>query len=105
MKYELIYKTLSKEIGPVALSILLKAIQDILDNLPAYFRKIQLTPDGRIDEDTVLKLVWYQDFNRAIGDFLRGLEEILYTEVYAVKRHLGVDYEQQVLKWINRIGN
>ncbi len=105
MKYELIYKTLSKEIGPVALSILLKAIQDILENLPSYFQKIQLTPDGRIDEDTVLKLVWYQDFNRAIGDFLRGLEEILYTEIYAVKKHLGVDYEQQVLKWINRIGN
>lgn len=105
MKYELIYKTLSKEIGPIALSILLKAIEDILENLPSYFQKIQLAPDGRIDEDTVLKLVWYQDFDRAIGDFLRGLEEILYTEVYAVKKHLGMEYEQQVLKWINRIGN
>lgn len=105
MKYELIYKTLSKEIGPIALSILLKAIEDILENLPSYFQKIQLTPDGRIDEDTVLKLVWYQDFDRAIGDFLRGLEEILYTEIYAVKKHLGMDYEQQVLKWINGIGN
>jgi hypothetical protein len=105
MKYELIYKTLSKEIGPIALSLLLKAIEDIMENLPSYFQKIQLNSDGRIDEDTVLKLVWYHDFNKNIGHFLKGLEEILYTEIYTVKKHLGIEYEQQVLKWINGIGN
>jgi hypothetical protein len=105
MKYELIYKVLSKEIGPISLSLLLKAIEDIMENLPGYLQKIQFTPDGRIDEDMVLKLVWYHDFNRTIGNFLRGLEEILYTEIYTVRRHLGVEYEQQVLKWINGIGN
>gem|GEM_PF-746591 len=105
MKYELIYKTLSKEIGPIALSLLLKAIEDIMENLPTYFQKIQLNSDGRIDEDTVLKLVWYHDFNKNIGQFLKGLEEILYTEIYTVKKHLGIEYEQQVLKWINGIGN
>jgi hypothetical protein len=105
MKYELIYKVLSKEIGPISLSLLLKAIEDIMENLPTYLQKIQFTPDGRIDEDMVLKLVWYHDFNRTIGNFLRGLEEILYTEIYTVRRHLGVEYEQQVLKWINGIGN
>jgi hypothetical protein len=105
MKFELIYKTLSKEIGPVALSLLLKAIEDIMENLPSYFQKIQLNSDGRIDENTVLKLVWYHDFNKNIGRFLRGLEEILYTEIYTVKKHLGIEYEQQVLKWINGIGN
>lgn len=105
MKYELIYKTLSKEIGPIALSILLKAVEDIFENLPPYLQKIQLNPDGRIDEETVLKTLWYHDFDKNIGDFLRGLEEILYTEIYAVKKHLGTEYEQQVLKWINGIGN
>jgi len=105
MKYELIYKTLSKEIGPIALSLLLKAIEDIMENLPTYFQKIQLNSDGRIDEDTVLKLVWYHDFDKNIGHFLKGLEEILYTEIYTVKKHLGIEYEQQVLKWINGIGN
>lgn len=105
MRYELIYKTLSKEIGPIALSILLKAIEDIMDNLPSYLQKIQLNADGRIDEETVLKLLWYHDFDKNIGPFLRGLEEVLYTEIYAVKKHLGTSYEQQVLKWINGIGN
>ena len=103
LRYELIYKTLSKEIGPIALSILLKAIEDIMENLPTYLQKINLNADGRIDEGTVLKLLWYHDFEKNIGPFLRGLEEILYTEIYAVKRHLGTAYEQQVLKWINGI--
>jgi hypothetical protein len=105
LKYELIYKTLSKEIGPIALSLLLKAIEDIMENLPSYFRKIQLNSDGKIIEDTIIKSLWYHDFDKNISEFLRGLEEILYTEIYAVKKHLGVDYEQQVLKWIKGVGN
>lgn len=105
MKYELIYKTLSKEIGPIALSLLLKSIEDIMENLPSYFRKIQLNSDGKIIENTIIKSLWYHDFDKNISEFLRGLEEILYTEIYAVKKHLGVEYEQQVLKWIKGVGN
>ncbi|UCH92853.1 MAG: DUF4388 domain-containing protein [Candidatus Aminicenantes bacterium] len=104
MKYEIIYKVMLKEIGPISLSLLLKAVEDIMDNLPSYLQKIQLNPDGSINEELVLKSVWYYDFDEHIGEFLRGLEEILYTEIYAVKKHLGVEYEQQVLKWINGIG-
>lgn len=105
LKYEIIYKVMLKEIGPISLSLLLKAVEDNMENLPAYFRKIQLNPDGMINEELILKSVWYHDFDEYIGEFLKGLEEILYTEIYAVKKHLGVEYEQQVLKWINGIGS
>lgn len=105
MKYEIIYKVMLKEIGPISLSLLLKAVEDIMENLPSYFQKFQLNPDGTINEELILKSVWYHDFDEHIGEFLRGLEEILYTEIYTVKKHLGVEYEQQVLKWINGIGN
>ncbi len=105
LKYELIYKMLTKEIGPVALSILYRAIEDIHENLPAYLQNIELTPDGRLPEDTISKALWYHDFSKNVGEFLRGLEEILYAEIFAVKRHLGVEHEQQVLKWLNGIGN
>jgi hypothetical protein len=104
MKFEIIYKVMLKEIGPISLSLLLKAVEDIMENLPSYFRKIQLNPDGTINEELISKSVWYYDFDEHIGEFLRGLEEILYTEIYAVKKHLGIEYEQQVLKWINGIG-
>lgn len=105
MKFELIYKIMLKEIGPISLSLLSKAMEDIMENLPAYFQKARLNNGGGIDEEPLLKAVWYHDFDQHIGEFLRGLEELLYTEVYTVKKHLGEEYEQQVLKWINGIGN
>lgn len=105
MKYEVIYKVMLKQIGPISHSLLLKAVEDIMDNLPSYFQKIQLKSDGTIDEEPILKAVWYHEFDQHIGDFLRALEEILYTEIYSVKKHLGVEYEQQVLKWISGVGS
>ncbi|MCK5055054.1 MAG: DUF4388 domain-containing protein [Candidatus Aminicenantes bacterium] len=104
MKYEMVYKVLSKEIGPIAFSIFSRAVEDIMDNLPHYFRRIKLTPNGSINKE-FLKSVWYHDFDKYAGGFLRGLEEILYAEVYMVKKHLGVDQEQQVLKWLMRTGS
>jgi hypothetical protein len=100
----MVYKVLSKEIGPIALSLLSRAIEDIMDNLPQYFRRIKLNPNGTINEE-LLKSVWYHDFDKYAGGFLRGLEEILYAEAYMVKKHLGVDQEQQVLKWLMRTGS
>ncbi|MCP4217970.1 MAG: DUF4388 domain-containing protein [bacterium] len=104
LKYEFIYKTLCKEIGPIALSLLFKSIEDIIDNLPPYLQKAQLNSDGKLEVESILKALWYHDYEKHVGAFLRGLEEILYTEMYAVKRHLGTEYEQQVLKWINAAG-
>ncbi|MCP4153109.1 MAG: DUF4388 domain-containing protein [bacterium] len=105
LRFELIYKTISKEIGPIAHSLLLKAIEDIMENLPFFLQKMQLNSDGRIDDEALLKTLWYHDFDKNCGEFLRGLEEVLYTEIYAVKKHLGMEYEQQVLKWISGIGS
>jgi hypothetical protein len=104
-KYELIYRVLLKEIGPISLSILFKAIEDICDNLPTYMQKVRFDTNGGIDKEVILKNLWYQDFENTKVDFLRSLEEILYAEIYVVKKHLGVDSEQQVLRWINNLGN
>lgn len=101
LKYEMIYKILSKEIGPIALSILSKSIEDISEKLPFFLKKVSLKPDGSVQKTPILKSVWYYDFEQYIGQFVKGLEEILYAEIYAVKKHLGIEYEQQILKWIH----
>ena len=101
----MIYKMLSKEIGPISLSVLMKAVEDVMDNLPGYLQKVKFMSNGSINEELVLKSVWYHDFDENIGEFLRGLEEILYAEIFVVKKHMGVEYEQQVLKWIKGTGN
>jgi hypothetical protein len=104
-KYEYIYRVLSKEIGPVAQTILFEAITAILDSIPAYFRNLEITAEGRIEAKSVLKSIWYESFEEHSTEFLKGLEEILYAEIYAVKRHLGKDHEKMILQWIREPGN
>jgi hypothetical protein len=104
-RFEYIYRVLSKEIGPVAQSILFDAITAIMETIPACFQNLEITPDGRIDAKSVLKSIWYEDFAQHGSEFLKGLEEILYAEVYAVKRHLGKDHEKMILQWIREPGN
>ena len=66
---------------------------------------LEIRADGRLEERSILKGVWHEDFAGSGGEFLRGLEEILYAEIFAVKRHLGKEYESQILQWIRNPGN
>ena len=104
-KFEYIYRVLSKEIGPVAQSILFEAITAILESIPACFHNLEITSDGRIEEKSILKSIWYENFEEHSNEFLKGLEEILYAEIYAVKRHLGKEHEKLILQWIREPGN
>ncbi len=104
-KFEHIYRVLSKEIGPVAHAILTDAITAVLDSIPPCFQGVEIRGNGRVDEKSIMKSVWYENFAEAGGEFLRGLEEILYAEIYAVKRHLGKEHETLLLQWIRKPGN
>ena len=104
-KYISIYKLLSKEIGPVALSILGGSVAEIQDNIPSYFQGLKINPQGGLDEESLLKALWYLDFETHSADFLKGLEEILYAEIFTIKKHLGKEYEKLVLQWIGESGN
>jgi len=104
-KFEYIYRVLSKEIGPVAQSLLFEAITAIQESIPACFHNLEITAEGRIEAKSVLKSIWYEDFEQHSNEFLKGLEEILYAEIYAVKRHLGKDHEKLILQWIREPGN
>ncbi len=101
-KYELIYKVFSKEIGPIALSILQKSITDISENLPIYLQKIKWNGNGTIQEESLLKSVYHKDFQENIKEFLTGLEEILYAGIYTIRKNISPEKEQTILKWINR---
>ncbi len=103
-KYAHIYRTLSKQIGPVALSILSDSIDAIRDTLPPCFANLQLAPDGAIEDGPLLKALWFRSLDETLPDLLRGLEEILYAEVYAVRKHLGRGGEQAILQWIRESG-
>ena len=104
-KYGYIYHVFSKEIGPVAHSILVDALTSILDQIPPFFQNCRLAEDGCLDSRSFLKTIWHLNFEENIANLLRGLEEILYAEIFAVKRHLGKEHEQLILQWIREIGH
>ncbi|HSQ35062.1 MAG TPA: DUF4388 domain-containing protein [Candidatus Binatia bacterium] len=104
-KFEYIYRVLSKEIGPIAQSILFDAITAVMESIPPCFHNLEITGEGRIEPKSVLKSIWYESFEEHSNEFLKGLEEILYAEIFAVKRHLGKEHEKMLLQWIREPGN
>lgn len=97
---EMIYKMLKKEIGPIAMTISHNTLDEIRESLPGPFKKAELTPDGRISEQILQKTIWTGDMKKRLGDFIAALDEILYAQIYAVRKNLGNDHEQQVLRWV-----
>jgi len=99
--YEMIFKLLKKEIGPIAMSISQNSLDEIRNTLPGPFKKTEMTPEGKLDSEQLLqKTIWFGDMTKKMGEFVHALEEILYAQIFAVKKNLGNDHEQQVLRWV-----
>ncbi|MCK5222220.1 MAG: hypothetical protein KAR14_11620, partial [Candidatus Aminicenantes bacterium] len=65
----------------------------------------EIDKNGRLIDKKILKKVWYHDFENHSSEFVRGLEELLYAQIFAVKKNLGIDYENQILRWLKGTGN
>jgi len=103
-KCSFIFKYISKEIGPVALNILEKCLEDTKSSLSPIFEKARLGPDGKVETSAILKggiSLSREEFKRQI---LNGLNEILVAEVLAVKRTLGNEHESTLVNHLKKIG-
>lgn len=103
-KCSYIFKYISKEIGPVALSVIGNSLEDVRSRLDPAFQGLELKADGRIELKSLLKTSM-----NLIGDenrrgLLRSMDEILVAEVLAVKRTLGSGHESALVRSLERIG-
>ncbi len=96
--FSLIYRSLYKEIGPIAENILEKYISDVKENLPDSFRSVTLRKDGSLNIEQIVS-----SLNLGIEDLVQKLDEFLIAMIYAVKRTLGQRYESYIVKTINEI--
>jgi hypothetical protein len=103
-KCSYIFKYTSKEIGPVALNVLEKALDDIRSRLGPPLQGLELRADGRIEFKPfpLMSLNLYHE--ESLRNFIRVLNEILVAEVLAVKKTLGNAHEAAVVKNLERIG-
>jgi len=103
-KCSYIYKSVSKELGPVALNLMEKSIEDIKPSLSRHFRKIRLDASGKIDLQPVLKANIILSDRETIQTIIKSLNEILSAEILAVKKTLGSEFESALTKSLEKIG-
>ena len=102
-KCSYIYKSVSKELGPVALNLMEKSIQDIKPHLSQHFQKIRLGVDGKIDLQSVLKSNIIMSDRDTIQLIIKSLNEILAAEILSVKKSLGSEFESTLIKNLETI--
>jgi hypothetical protein len=103
-KCSYIYKSVSKELGPVALNLMEKSIEDIKPHLWQHFQKIRMGVDGKIDLQAVLKSNLILSDRDTIQLIIKSLNEILTAEILAVKKSLGSEFESTLIKNLETIG-
>ena len=103
-KCSFIFKYISKEIGPVGLNVMEKALDEVRTKLGPPLQGLELRADGRIELKPfpLLSLNLYNE--ESFKNFIRVLNEILVAEVLAVKKTLGNAHEAAVVKNLERIG-
>jgi hypothetical protein len=102
-KCSYIYKSVSKELGPVALNLMEKSIEDIKPHLSQHFQKIRLGTDGKIDLKSVLKSNIIMSDRNTIQLIIKSLNEILAAEILSVKKSLGSEFESTLIKNLETI--
>jgi len=99
-----VFKYVSKEAGPVAHSILGKALEEIRPGLGPMFQKLALLADGRIEIDPALRLGAGRLSAEMTRKLQRGFDEILMAEVLAVRKSLGPSHETTVVRNLEKVG-
>ncbi len=99
-----VFRYMSKEIGPVSLNVLEKALDEVRPRLSPPLQGLELRGDGRVELKPfpVAALTALQpESRRALLDIMN---EILVAEVLAVKKTLGNDHEAAVVRGLERVG-
>jgi len=99
-----IYKYISKEIGPVALSVLEKCIEDTKPHLPSQLQNISISQSGEMNISSSPSTNPSLPGEIKLDDFLAALNEILVSELLTVKKTLGDEHESKVAKNLKNIG-
>lgn len=102
-KWLFAFKYISKELGPVAQNILEKSLDEAKTRLSPLFQSVKLHPDGTIDAHSVLKAKFNFSSQGTKQTLLLGLNEIIVSEVQAVKKTLGDEHEATLVQNLHKI--
>lgn len=99
-----IHKYISKEIGPAALNVLGKCMEETKAYLSPLSQKIRLGAGEKTKINSILKANISLLSEEDKKNLLKDLNEILAAEVLAVKKTLGNEHEAALVKNLEKIG-
>jgi hypothetical protein len=103
-KCAFVFKYVSKEIGPVALNLIGKALDEVRGRLDPALQAAELKPDGRLALKSLLRVNANIVGDECRKSMLRSMDEILAAEVLLVKRTLGPEHESALVRSLERLG-
>jgi hypothetical protein len=103
-KCAFVFKHVTKEVGPVAFTLVGKAIDEVRGRLDPAFQGAELKPDGRVELRSPLKVSANIAGDETRLGMLRSMDEILAAEVLVVKKTLGPEQESALVRSLERIG-
>lgn len=100
-----LFRRMSSEVGPIAEIILEKYLKELKERPGSLFERVRLKQDGTIDPSQV-----EQNLNRVPEEGRRdhlvaSLNELLYSELLAVKRTLGASHETELIQLFRKMQN
>lgn len=99
-----IHKYITKQIGPLAHTIIGNCLDEIKPGLGPLFQKMKLLSDGRIEVDSAMSATVNHLPEDLFKSLVKGYDEILMAEVLAVKKSLGGIHESALVKNLEKIG-
>lgn len=99
-----VHKYITKQIGPLAHTILGNSLEEARSHLGPVFQKTRLLVDGRVEIDPALEATASHLSEDLYQVLLQGFDEILMSEVLAVKKSLGPAHEAALVRALEKVG-
>lgn len=96
--YRRLFRHMSGEVGPIAEIILEKYLKELKERPGSLFDRVRLRQDGSLDPDQIATNLQRLAEDKRRDQLVAALNELLYSELLAVKRTLGASHETQLIQ-------
>lgn len=100
-----LFRHMSNEVGPIAEIILEKYLKELKERPGSMFERVRLRQDGALDPAQIERNLQRIPADSRRDQLISALNELLYSELLAVKRTLGASHESQLIQLFREMQN
>ncbi len=100
-----LFRHMSEEVGPIAEIILEKYLKELKERPGSLFERVRLRQDGALDPAQLEHNLERVPEGERHDSLISALNELLYSELLAIKRTLGASHESQLIQLFRRMQN